>query len=211
MIRELSLSVRGSGSVWVGTAGRRGLDAATRYLAGPGAEASSLRPETDSPALCRGDGAREARGDPNARRWRRWTPGRGGESRKADYLSEDAEPQGGYSLSQRNGRGGGGAREEEGSANARRWSRWDLAQSSCGGHSRRASRQENTGGHRSEGGEAPCLSWLQQCSPVSARSRPRLFPPGRVASCFWGGRGHPTPASLSLASATSQVKLCQFA
>lgn len=92
MTRELSLSVRGSGSMWVARPGQRGLAAATRYLAGPGAEASSHRPETDSPALCRGDGAREARGDPKARRWRRWTRGRGGESRKADYLSEDAEP-----------------------------------------------------------------------------------------------------------------------
>lgn len=72
--------------------GRRGLAAATGYLAGPGAEASSLLPETDSPALCRGDGARAARGDPNERRWKRWTRRRGGESRKADYLSEDAEP-----------------------------------------------------------------------------------------------------------------------
>lgn len=30
--------------------------------------------------------------------------------------------------------------------------------------------------------------------------------PRRVASCFWGGRGHPMPARQSLASATSQVK-----
>lgn len=63
----------------------------TGYLAGPGAEASSLRPETDSPALCRGDEARAARRDPNARRWKRWPRRRGGESRKADYLSEDVE------------------------------------------------------------------------------------------------------------------------
>lgn len=117
-------------------------------------------------------------------------------------------PEGGYSLSRRNGRSGGGARKKEGSANAWRWSHWDPAQSSFGRHSRRASGRENRGGHRSEGREAPCLSWLQYCSPVSARSWPRLFP--------WSGglllleRERASHASQSLTSRRSQVKRGQF-
>lgn len=52
--------------------GRGSLAAVAEDLAGPAAEASSLHPETDSPALPGGDGARAARRDPDAQRRRRW-------------------------------------------------------------------------------------------------------------------------------------------
>lgn len=113
-----------------------------------------------------------------------------GESRKADYLNRDAETRRRLQPFPVNGRGGGPASEEEGSADTGRWSRWNPAPVSCGGHSLRASSSEDCGGHRREGGES--------CSSVSARSPPPLFSrAGGVerhsdASCFWGGRGHPT-------------------
>lgn len=162
MIRELSLSVRGSGSVWVGTA-------------------RPERPRCGDPVPRRprrGDQQPSAGDRLTCPLQRRWSAlgSRGPKGAEVETLDTGegwrkqesglpkrgcGAPEGEYSLSPRNGRGGGGAREEEGSANAWRWTHWDLAQSSSGRHSRRASGRENTGGHRSKGREAPCLSWLQ--------------------------------------------------
>lgn len=178
--------------------GRGGLAAVARDLAGPASEASSLRPETDSPALRGGDGARAARGDPDARRRRRWRGdtgegwrkqerglpkrGCGAQKEAADFPSETEEAEEGRARRRRRGvptPGGsraGTRRRRPGAGAAGGRAAWRTAEVTA-----------------AKPGRCPASLGCESCSPVAARSPPLLFPRAggverRSDACdFWGG------------------------
>lgn len=171
-----------------------------RDLAGPASEASSLRPETDSPALRGGDGARAARGDPDARRRRRrrgdtgegWRKqerglpkrGCGAQKEAADFPSETEEAEEGRARRRRRRRGvptpggsrAGTRRRRSGAGAAGGRAAWRTAEVTA-----------------AKPGRCPASLGCESCSPVAARSPPLLFPRAggverRGDACdFWGG------------------------
>lgn len=105
------------------------------------------------------------------------TPDKGGESRKADYQSGDAEPRSRLQpfpekrKRRRRGERGGRERPRREVVALRPRARV-LGRAPPVGQ-----RPEDRGGHRSRGGEAPCLSWLaRRAAQFLPAPRPNSFP-----------------------------------